>query len=374
MINKLKDLIGYKYNPLNKVLINSNNLLHNYNYLLSIRDDVKVAPVIKSNAYGHGIVEVGRIVDKLNHPFICVDSIYEAYQLLEAGIKSQILVMGYVAPEALKMKKLPFALAVYTTEMLDAVKKYQSHAPIHIFVDTGIHREGVALSELPALARRAKELGLNVEGLMTHLAMASMITSDETINQINSFYDALKVLEEYGLSPKYQHVSATGGLISKEKAARLGNVVRTGVALYGLDPEYYDQNLRPALSFTSTVAQIKSLIKGEKVGYDFTFTAPNNLKIAVIPAGYNDGVDRRLSNKGVFTIGGVECPILGRVSMNITVVDVSNVASAKVGDSVTIYSDDREAPNSIENVAKLCGTIPYEILIHLHSSTKRVVV
>jgi len=151
-------------------------------------------------------------------------------------------------------------------------------------------------------------------------------------------------------------------------------MARTGIALYGIDTEGKDKNLKPTLTLKTRISQIKNLHKSEKAGYNFTFTAKENMQIAILPIGYYDGVERELSNKGFVLVNGKTCPIIGRVSMNITTVDVSEVPNPKVGQEVIIYSNYSNDKNSILNSAKICGKIPYELPVHLASSTKRIIV
>lgn len=368
------DFLKKTYHPLNTVEVSSDALLSNYSYLSSLDTKIVVAPVVKSNGYGHGIVNVAKILDRVGAPFICVDSIYEGYELLKNHIKTPILIMGYINPENLKIKKLPFSYAVYNREQVLGIRNYQPHAGIHIFVDTGMHREGVSLNDLPHFLKYVNELGLQVEGLMSHFAAADKPEHELTKQQVKNFEQAQEIIKNAGVFPKWIHIAASSGLLNHAKyAGKLGNMARAGLVLYGIDPMNKDTQLQPTLSFLSTLVQIQKLKKGEKVGYDFTYTAPKDMTIGILPIGYYDGVDRRLSNKGSVLIDGVVCPIIGRVSMNITTVDISAVKKPQVGDRVVVYSPDPSDNNSIGNVAALCETIPYEILATLASSTKRII-
>ncbi|MCL5411238.1 MAG: alanine racemase [Patescibacteria group bacterium] len=375
MLERILQSLHPTYQPLNKIELSSENLLYNYHYLSSLVKELKTAPVLKSNAYGHGIVPVAKILDSLGTPFFCVDSLYEAYQLFNEGIKTPILVMGYIHPESLKVKKLPFSLTVYNSKVFEAIKKYQPHAGIHIFVDTGMGREGVSLKELPHIIIEAQKLSLNIEGLMSHLAMADKPENEYTQKQIVNFEKATRIVNDLSVSPKWIHLPASLGLTHhKSYSHSLGNLARIGIALYGIDPEQRDKKLKPVLELKSTIAQIKEICKGEQVGYDFTFTAQKNIKTAVLPIGYNDGIDRRLSNKGFVLVNNKPCPIIGRVSMNITVIDVTDVLSVEVGQEVTIYSRNPDQKNSVASAAILCETIPDELLVHLIPTTKRIII
>ncbi len=373
MINSVRKIIGRKYYPLNEIDISKNALLHNYKYLSRL-SRVPVAPVLKSNAYGHGIEIVGKILDEINPPLICVDSIYEAYQLQNAKIKTEILVMGYVSGENLRVKKLPFSFSVYTNEMLDNIKKYQPHAQVHIFVDSGMHREGVPMDDLSRFLKKAKTLNLNIVGIMSHFAKPDSHTDINTKNQIDNFEKAVAAGRGMGINFKFIHLFASNGIRNIENYRRIDNLTRSGKALYGIDILKNSKKLKPVLSLNSTIIQIKNLKKGEALGYDFIFKAPRDMVTAILPIGYNDGVNRRLSNRGYVKVGNNFCQILGRVSMNITVIDITNIKNVKVGQKVNIYSNNPKDKNCVFNVAELTGVIPYEILTHLNPTTKRITI
>jgi len=371
MINGLLKILQKEYQTLNRIEISKNNLLHNYQYLSSLNRKIKIAPVLKSNAYGHGIVEMARILDLVGAPFFCVDSLYEAYQLLKAHIKTPILIMGYTDPQNYMVKKLPFSYAVYDIETVKILSKHQSGCDIHIFVDTGMHREGIRFEDLPEFLKILKQFhNLTIEGLISHLASADNKNDPLNKIQIKNFQKALMICKKYKIHPKWTHIQNSGGL-----ALHLGgvgvNMARVGLALYGIDE---DPNLKPILTLKSKIIQIKKLNKGDRVGYGGTFTAKKEIILGVLPLGYYDGVDRRLSNKGFVTVDGTNCPIIGRVSMNITTIDLTKLSSLYIGQEVFVYSNNRSDKNSIENTAKFCQTIPYDLLVHLAESTKRVVV
>lgn len=368
--------LGRNYNNLNQIHINSSNLLSNYYYLTSLAPSVGISPVLKSNAYGHGIVEVAKILDNTNSPFFCVDSLYEAYELYKKNIKTPILIMGYTDPSNLRFKKLPFLFAVFDKELLSALATYQNHATIHIFVDTGMNREGIKLSDLPDFLIYCLKKSIKVDGLMSHLAEPYKPKSNMTRLQLQNFKKAQDILIQYGFKSKYIHILSSSGLLNNSSypSEIVGNIARCGLAIYGIDPEGGNQNFKPVLALTTKVIQIKEIYKGEKVGYDGTFTALKKMKIGILPIGYFDGVDRRLSNVGFVRVNNTTCRIIGRISMNITTIDLSSIKRVEVGDKAIVFSSDRTMPNSIYNVAKLCKTIPYDILCSLATNTKRIVI
>jgi len=369
MLNQIKKIFGKTYQPLNIIEISKENLLHNYKVLSSLNRGIKIAPVLKSNAYGHGLMEVARVMDQAGAPFFCVDSIYEAYELLKAEIKTPILIMGYVQPENLKVKKLPFKYAVSTLDLAEAINKYQPSSGVHIFVDTGMHREGVLISELPEFLKKLPR-NLKIEGLMSHLASGDRPNDLLTKLQVKHFDRALGVLKDHKINPGYRHLASSDGLISSLPKFST-NIARVGISLFGIASH---NNLKPVLNFKTQIVQVKKLQKGDRVGYDQTFPAKKEMTIGILPAGYYDGVDRRLSNKGWVIIYGKPCKIIGRVSMNITAIDLSKVTNYPIGQSVTIYSGNPSDPNSIANSAKICQTIPYDLLVKLAPSTKRLII
>lgn len=366
MLNLLK-LFKSEYHPLNIIEISKNNLISNYKYLSS---KIKIAPVLKSNAYGHGIVEIAKDLDQVNAPFFCVDSLYEAYQLLKTKIKTPILIMGYTDPENFKVKKLPFSYAVFDLELAKILNKYQKGCGVHIFVDTGMHREGVPLSELPEFLEEIKRLtNIKVEGLMSHIASADNPKDPLNKIQVKNFEKALSLCKRNGIKPKWIHLQNSDGLINLKNVNL--NIARVGLALYGISP---DIKLKPALTLKSKIIQIKTLEKGGRVGYSGTFTSKTQTKVAILPLGYNDGLDRRLSSNGFVKIGETFCPIIGRISMNITTIDITKIKNPLVGQEVIIYSNNPADKNSIQNSAKICNTIPYDLLVGLTGSTRRVII
>lgn len=372
MLKAARKVFGRNYEPLNRIEISLSNLASNYNYLSNLNKNIKVGIVVKSNAYGHGLKLLAKDLDKLNAPFFFVDSLYEAYELLKENVKTPVLIMGFVDPESLKTKKLPFSFAVYNMETLNALNKYQPEVKIHIFVDTGMHREGVRIEELEKFIRFIIDnTNLEIEGLMSHLADSDHPENSLTQQQINDFEKAYAICQRLKVYPKWIHLGNSSAVISSRKFPKICNLGRAGLAFYGIDPQFDNNNLKPALRLISKVSQIKDVFAGEKVGYDFDFTAERRLKIATLPIGYFDGVDRRLSSKGFVKVKDKYCRIIGRVSMNITIIDVTDVLNIEVGDEVLVFSDKRTDKNSIENSAKLSGILQYELPVHLDSSIRR---
>ncbi len=376
MLKRLLKVFKREYQTLNVIEISKNNLLYNFKYLSSLNRKVRITPVVKSNGYGHGTKNVAKVLDELNFPFFCVDSLYEAYQLQDTFVVNKILVMGYTNPENLKIKRLPFSFAVFDLDSAKVLNEFQPGCKIHIFVDTGMHREGVPVKDLPHFLEELKKLpNIKMEGLMSHLASSESKTDPIFVSQIKQFKKAKEICKKLKVNPKWFHISATGAIINpatRPVIASVSNLARAGLALYGFSSSTFDPKLKPALTLKTKIAQIKEVKKGDRVGYDGTYIAKKDLTVGVLPIGYYDGIDRRLSNKGWVTINNISCKILGRVSMNINSIDLSKVPNPQIGQEVIVFSNSPSDPNSIQNVAKTCKTIPYDILISLAASTKRI--
>lgn len=375
MINQFLQIFKKHYKTLNLIEISRSSLLHNYRYLSSLNKNFKIAPVLKSNAYGHGIIQVAQILDSQNAPLFCVDSLYEAYQLQKIHTKTPILIMGYTDSENFKVKKLPFSFVVYDIKTLEILNQYQKGSGIHLKIDTGMHRLGIPMSDLPKfLSQLKKYKNLKVEGMMSHLASAHGMNDKLFQSQIQNFQKAVELVKVAGFTPKWIHLSSSEALRSpklRQQIVQVSNLARVGLALYGINKQ--NTKLKPVLKLTTRIAQIKTLKRGDRIGYDGTFQALRKMILGVLPIGYFDGVDRRLSNQGVVSIDEINCPIIGRVSMNITTIDLSKVKNPKLGQQVVIFSNNPNHPNSIEKSTVLCKTIPYDLLVHLDSSIRRVV-
>jgi len=370
----------HSYQNLNKISVSRSALLENHRLIQAFHQEAQICPVLKSNAYGHGLKATALIFDAMKSPFLIVDSLFEAYELYKLKVKTPILIMGYTAPENFKVKKLPFEIVVFDLDLAKILNQYQKNCRIHIFVDTGMNREGIKIDNLPQFLTVIKKLkNLKVVGLCSHFADADNPSSlDFTKQQIENFKKALRIMQKFSIDPKWRHISASGGAFKiRDKTF---NMLRVGLAHYGVNPLSDKDSsrqkiaLKPALEFSSTLAQIKKISKGDLVGYSCTFKAKSNMTIGLLPAGYYEGVDRGLSNLGLVKIRNAFFPIIGRVSMNMTTIDISKLKNPRIGEKVIIYSSVKKDKNNLSKTATLLKIIPYELLVHLAESVKRVVV
>ena len=361
--------------------IRKSDLRNNYlTFRRFLKSKTKLMAVAKSNAYGHGLIDYTHHMEYLGVDWFGVDSIVEARALRENGIKKPILVLGYTLPEKnTEAFSNNISLTISSFEALQELSKLFPAAPkIHLKIDTGMHRQGFFIKELPrALEFIEQKMDLKmVEGVYTHFASAKDPKQpQDTLKQIEQFEKAIKILASKNVRV-IKHAAATSGTINFPQSHY--DMVRIGIGLYGLWPSretfqsFHNKiSLKPTLSWKTIISEIKNLPKGSKIGYDFTETLTRDSKIAVCPIGYWHGFPRALSSKGFVVIKNKICKVLGRVSMDMITVDVTEVKEIKIGDIVTILGDQGQAPTA-EILAELCGTTNYEIITRLNPLIKRL--
>lgn len=350
-------------------------LADNVRLLKSRANGAALVAVVKANAYGHGAVAVARAAlaagaDRLG--VICAD---EGEQLRRAGITAPILVMGHTpAGEAQRLADLSLTPSVVSSEVALALARVASERgiemPVHLKVDTGLNRYGLPHSEAADLGRWLRDLaGIQVEGLFTHFASADEGDKSYTVEQHKLF---LAVAEQLDWVP-IRHVSNTATLLDMPDMSL--EMVRPGLGIYGCYPSSQVKRslpLRPALSLKGRIARLTSLAPGESVSYGRTWRAPRPSLIGLVMCGYADGLPRALSNRGSVLVRGRRAPIVGRVCMDMSMVDVSDIADVSVDDEVVIIGRQGEEEISADEVAELCGTISYEILCGISARVPRL--
>ena len=363
-----------------KIGISRENLLHNLNAYRSAHPDQEFVPVLKSNAYGHGLILVAKLLDREPIAFFMVDSLFEARRLKDAGIRSRVLVMGYVRPEDIarnRLRGVDFAI-VDIEQARELARTLRTPKRIHVKIDTGMHRHGILPEQMTdVIAVLRSNVNVQVVGLCSHFADADTAHSVHAAKQVERWKSASEVLVEAFPAIRYRHLAATKGVRFAKDAGT--NVARLGIGLYGFDTAPGEgARLRPVLEMRTIVSSARTIPAGESVGYNATFTASEPMTLATIPAGYYEGIDRRLSGKGSVIIKGVRCPIVGRISMNMTSVDASLVPDVSPGDEVAVISRNPEDSNSIPEMVKLVNTDDYQeseyvMLAHLSPQLRRVV-
>ena len=328
-----------------------------------------VMPVIKANAYGHGAIEIAQALIRQDVGHLAVFSIEEAIALRQAGITVSIVVLGPFFPQQVQDLILHRLTPVVSDRSILEVMAYTTHArptpyPIHVKVETGMNRLGLTQDDLETLfAQRTFPSSLHLEGLMSHLADSDGDVQDFTEAQISRFNRALSVTRSGGYEVPLIHLSNSASIIRFPSAHH--TMVRPGIMLYGyhtLPSTISAPDLQPVLSLTTCIAQFRLLQPGDRVSYNGTFIARRSTRIAVLPIGYADGLNRRLSNRGVVLIRGQRVPIIGLVCMDMVMVDITAVPDAMVGDEVVVIGQQGGETISAKDIAEWTGTIPYEVL------------
>ncbi len=367
------------------VEISRKALLHNLSVFRKIVGDKIIMAVVKAEAYGHGLVEVASVL-KEKIDWFAVDNYEEGLRLRAQGIKKPILVLGYTPLDRLKESiEANLSLTVYderTIKKLISLKS--SKAKLHLKIETGLNRQGLGSKEASKLARlilKHSEI-LEIEGLSTHFANIEDTTSPQFAQkQLGEFRKTIKILEENGVKPAVTHCAASAATLLYPETHF--DLVRVGISIYGLWPSEktqqavngkMDLSLKPVLSWKSMVAQVKWVDKGDSIGYDRTWFAPKKSKVAVIPVGYSDGYDRGFSNKARVLINGKYEPVVGRVAMNMIVVDVTKAGHVKSESEVVLIGKQKELEVNTEELAQHSGTINYEIVSRINPNLPRIIV
>lgn len=348
----------------------------------AVEPDTQVMPVVKADAYRHGAVEVSRILEADGARWLAVSNTEEGVVLREAGVKARILVMADFLPftrEAMLAHHLtPVIHSLEDLAELDRLAQSKGErSRYHLKVDTGMGRLGVAPDPSRIVAAVANAKHVDFEGLMTHFASAGNYESAQTEHQIKIFDSVAGALEQAGLKPGLLHSSSTIPVAYGRRAA-WRSMVRPGHAVYGyVSPARGPApsgllTVKPALSWRATVLSVKDLPAGALVGYGGMFRAPRPLRVAVLAAGYADGIPHRLSNRGSVIVKGKIVPMLGAVSMDLTTVDVSQVPNVAVGDAVTLLGSEGAVSIDAQQIAKWAGTISYSVLCGIHARVKRI--
>ena len=339
--------------------------------------DVTVCAVVKADAYGHGSPDCARALEAEGARWLGVTSTDEGMIVRDAGVRSRVLLMsGFWRGEEDDVLAQELTPMVWDPAQIESLNRVagasgSSRVAIHLKFDTGMGRLGATEEDLPSiLAALRRAPNLQVEGVASHLASSDVLDAVQNEEQSVRFDAMLKTVLEAGLSPRYLHLANTSALLSRQNSWK--NMVRPGLALYGYALNFRREGrveksaaplpVAPALSWKSRILSIKHVPAHQRLGYNASYTTTEPSTIAVLPVGYADGFDRRLSNRGQVIVRGKLAPIVGLISMDLTLVDVTGVPSAEVGDEVTLIGRDGACAIDVWDHARLCSTVPYEIL------------
>jgi len=362
----------------NRIEVSKSALLHNFDLLAGLSGK-EVVPVLKGNAYGHGIEQVATALKDRSFPYIAVDGYFEALRVRKVS-QQPVLVMGAIRPENFaKLTYDQFAFVVQDKATIHALGKTGKRVAVHLECNTGMNRYGAAEAELSELTDLILNYpNLRLEGVMSHMADSDGDNAETVENAVRLFDECVETVRAAGASPTMFHVAQTAG--SLKAKSKYATAIRLGVGLYGINPFPLGHSehlklagLRPALQLISTITKTTNLNMGDQVSYNYTFTAPKAMRIGVLPLGYYEGVPRTLSNAGIVKLGALYPAIIGRVCMNHTMISLDGT-TAKVGDEVIVFSSDVKSKNSIDTVASQHGLFNYNLLTALSPDIRRVLV
>lgn len=347
-----------------------------------VPDGCRLMPAVKANAYGHGAIPIARELNRLGIDCFCVACAAEGIELRRAGITGEILILGYTHPTEFPLLRR-YRLTQTVTDYAYAEKIQQSgiRLHVHIAVDTGMHRLGIRCEDIEQIAAVYQMKNLLVDGIFTHLSACDSAAPDchaFTESQILAFRQVVKALSQEGISCKGIHLLSSYGMLNYPEAAE--SYVRPGIALYGLFSTEDDTRnlhelcpLKPVLSLKARVASVRALYAGESVGYGLAFTADHDMQVAVLSIGYADGLPRELScGNGSVLIGGQRAPIVGRICMDQTLIDVSQLSDVKQGDTAVLIGVSGSERITAGELAGKCHTIANELLSRLGSRLERI--
>jgi len=361
--------------------IDKQRLANNYQVLRRLlKPEVKFLAVVKSNAYGHGLIDYALAVEAMGADYIGVDSVLEGFHVREAGVKAPILVLGHtLVVNALEAAEKNIALTVSNFEGLRAIAESGVKGlKIHLKFDTGMCRQGFFVNEATAvLDEFLKYDNLILDGVYTHFAGSKNPSFPTgTQQQIDQFEEVLAEIKKRGLKP-IRHASASSGAIVFPKAHY--DMVRFGIALMGLWPSreveyaYVNKlNLQPILTWKTIVAEVKTVPAGSRVGYDGVELLERETRLAVLPIGYWHGYDRSLSGLGRVIINGHRARVLGRVSMDMIVVDITDAPDVAIGTEVVLLGEQGEVSVTADELADLSASSNYELVTRLNPLIKRL--
>jgi alanine racemase len=346
--------------------IDLNKLANNFNYLKSkLKPNTKIIAVVKAYAYGHGDIVIASYLEKLGAHALWVADFEEGARLRKNGINIPIIIANPGTKSTQEIIDNKLDVVIYNSELLNLYGKLNTEIRIHIKFDTGMNRYGFDASEVESVvADLQKYPKLNIQSICSHLAASDNITEDSFTNAQFKVFDNVSISLSNSLSKIIdRHILNTNGVL------RFSNkeyeMVRLGIGLYGVNN---DKNLQQVSTLKSVISQIRNIKKGSKVGYDASFLAKEDMIIGVVPFGYADGLNRKLSTKnGVIIVQNIACPIIGKISMDSCMINLKGT-TAKTGDEVVIFGEE----NTISSIAIKLSTIPYEIFSSLNRRIKRV--
>lgn len=361
-------------------------LLHNYNLFCEILGKNRVVPILKSNSYGHGLKESYEILQEVQPEWLGITYTSEAKVLRDLKFKGRLLNVGPISPEDLQESvDLNTEVILGSEDTLDVWKKLPKRPKVHIKIDTGLSRRGFSFTQFQEILPELLPFKGDVVGLASHFANVEDVTNtDFAYSQLSRLLEALRYAKAEGWNSLLSHcASSASALLIKDPKLDLN---RIGISLYGLwpsektrlsyfaSPNQFEVHLKPVLSWKTRIFSIREIQEGDFVGYGCTFKAVHKMNIGLIPIGYYEGYPRLAAGRGAYVlVRGRRCPIIGRICMNMAMIDLDNSPQVTLGDTVTLIGRDGAEEVSAEQLASWADTINYEIVTRLNSEIPRVI-
>lgn len=355
-------------------------MTHNVNlFRKRIANTIELMAVVKADAYGHGVIPIVKHLKSIGINYFAVGFLEEALQIRNSGNKDPILVLGYTPADGIELAfRNDITLTIFSLETIDYIneigEKLQKKLKVHLKVDTGMGRVGIFPKDSASFLQELyKVKWIEIEGIYTHFATADEADKDFTLKQYELFKDCINELKKEVENP-YIHASNSAALIDLPNLEQ--NIARLGISLYGLLPSndvnltYND--LKPVMSIKTKIIYLKKIQPGQTVSYGATFTAERETMVATLPIGYADGLPRKLSNIGFVLVDGKRAPIIGRVCMDQTMIDVTDIDNVDIGSEVIIFGNQKESFLSIDEHAEIVGTINYELVTLIGKRIPRI--
>lgn len=349
--------------------------------------DTLFCAVVKSNAYGHGTALMLKLLPSAD--WFAVNSIEEGQELRALGVKKPVLILGHVPIDRInEAVQADLQLTIYNKESIEALARLnlsKKPARVHLKIDTGTGRQGVLLEEVNDFVTDLKRReGIILEGVSTHFAnIEDTLNHDYAVKQLVVFKDALKIIKGQGIDPQIIHTACTAAVILFPETHF--TMIRSGIGLYGLWPsrETYlstimghrrAPDLRPVLTWKTKIIQIKTVPEGSNVGYGCTYKTTRETRLAVLPVGYADGYDRALGNMAYVLVKGKRAPVIGRICMNHTMIDVTDIPGVELENEAVLLGNSDHESITAETMAGWAGTINYEVVTRISPLLERRVV
>ena len=359
------------------VEVNLDSVIYNFLKVKKSIGNKKIIGIVKADAYGHGATEVSKVLERYGAYALATASLEEALNLRSAGVSLPILVLGYVDPSALELASSQnIAVTLFDKNFLKRLKIYDSRARsvlnVHVNVDTGMGRIGISPEELLCVAESIEHLNnVRLQGLYTHFATADCDLQFAK-EQLEIFNKLIKSLLQNKIKPDLIHCANSAAILTLGKESYF-NAVRPGILLYGLPPvPVKNFALRPALSFKTRIIYVKKISPGRSISYGRTFVAKKEMLVATIPVGYADGLPRKLSNTGEVLVKGRRAKIIGNVTMDQTVIDVTGFPYIHPGNEVVLIGKQGNEEITATEIANKVGTINYEIVSRIGKRVRRI--